>query len=85
MRRKRKFKIIRDERARTLLGAHRHCEDACERAFRRIGKINQRLGGDPDHFAPFPPKPKGLWQRTYKRQWRRYLEAEDRAENAFKL
>lgn len=58
-------------------------EDAVDRAFRRLGKIKARLGGDPDILAPFPPKPRDMWQRTYERHWYRYLEAEARAEAAF--
>jgi hypothetical protein len=34
-------------------------EDACDRAFRRLAKIKRRLGGDPDYFVQFLPKPKG--------------------------
>jgi hypothetical protein len=46
------------------LGDASQSEDALDRAFRRANKIRQRLGGDPDMAARFPPKPKGMWQRT---------------------
>jgi hypothetical protein len=49
---------------------------------RSAGKIKQRLGGDPDWLASFPPKPKGMWRRTYERLWCRFLEAEERADEA---
>lgn len=58
-------------------------EDAADRAFRRLGKIKARLGGDPDILASFPPKPRDMWRRTYERHWHRYLEAEARAGAAF--
>lgn len=58
-------------------------EDAVDRAFRAVGKIKARLGGDPDWTAPFPPKPRDMWRRTYERAWYRFLEAEERAEKAF--
>ena len=72
----------------------RHChrlayasqsEDALDRIFRRANKIRQRLGGDPGMAAPFPPKPKGMWQRTYKRLLNRTFEAETEAEEAFAI
>jgi hypothetical protein len=55
------------------------------RAMRSASKIKRRLGGSPDWGAPFPPKPKGMWQRTYERLWCRFLEAEERAADAFAL
>jgi hypothetical protein len=72
----------------------RHCyrlayasqsEGAWDRAVRRASKIRLRLGGDHGIVAPFPQKPKGMWQRTYERLRERAIEAEIVANRAFTI
>jgi hypothetical protein len=69
----------------------RHCyrlahasqsEDAQRRSMRRANKIRQRLGGNAGTESPLPPKPEGMWRRTYERLGEQAFDAEERADEA---
>ena len=68
----------------------RHCyrltyqcqrERILDRTLRRANRIRQKLGGEPGLMATFPPKPKGMHNRTYEQLrdavWAADIAAED--------
>lgn len=70
----------------------RHCHGlayACQsertwdRKARRADKLRMRLGGEPGIFRPFPPRPRGMWWRTYQRLATKAEAAASAAEYAF--
>jgi hypothetical protein len=69
----------------------RHCyrlayasqsQDELGRLQRRANKAKRRLGVDPETATEFPPRPKGMWRRTYERLCEQAVEAEERADAA---
>jgi hypothetical protein len=51
----------------------------CDRPMHRAHNIQQHLGGQPGFAYPFPPKPKGMHWRTYRRWQFKYQKAKYKA------
>jgi hypothetical protein len=47
-----------------------------DRSRERAQRIRLRLGGSVSLFDPFPPKPKGMWRKTYERLQNQYARAD---------
>lgn len=55
------------------------CEDRFDRAMRQADRLRRRLGGQNNLFDTIPPRPKGMWQRTYNRIIEQIEEFDDAA------
>jgi hypothetical protein len=60
-------------------------ESALQTANDRVARIQRRLGGVPagSRYEQRPPRPKGMWRRTYRRLFRDIEEAKGKAESLF--
>lgn len=70
----------------------RHCcrlahasqgEGRWDRALRRVAKAHRRLDDAGGRGAPLPPRPKGMWRRTYERLLARIRDSEREADERF--
>ncbi len=67
------------------LGYASQSEGALDRARRKATKLRHRLGSGSRWDEPTPPRPKGMWRRTYERRRRQILEAEFLADELFEV
>jgi hypothetical protein len=59
------------------LGYDSRNQDAKMRAILKAQRIRRRLGGSPSLYELFPEKPRGMWERTYRRLREQWLQAEN--------
>ncbi|WP_188764191.1 hypothetical protein [Sandarakinorhabdus glacialis] len=50
---------------------------ADDRCFEAMFRMQRQLGGREGFGAGLPPRPKGMWQRTYDQAWARYHTLDD--------
>lgn len=50
------------------VGYYSQSETSADRALRRANKIRRELGGEPGTAHWIAPKPKGMWERTYRQK-----------------
>jgi len=60
------------------LGYQSKLENASDRALRKARKMRARLGRTATGDPTIPPRPKGMWRRTYQRRVEQANEVEDR-------
>lgn len=64
------------QRLEPLEGRRQAAQDRASRLRRRLGGAASR----PPYYADVPPRPKGMWRKTYRRLRRQVVEAEREAE-----